>query len=191
MWQQEYDLFGASVHLQQGAGCSWFTNSASYFGLEGIYCGHPVCGDPVRGERGILPPLKTVSLPVVDDSALANPDVRRAVQTLKNQPAKWIPVILKDRCTACGDCIQVCGPACLRPGRGAVVLSQPELCLGAGDCVAVCQDEAIQMTWVVVPGDGAGRWRLVDGERNVAVSAPSNCGKRPDKLGTGSVCNQP
>ncbi len=57
-----------------------------------------------------------------------------------------------DRCTLCGDCIDVCPAGALRIENG-VLATDPALCQASGECVEACAVEARKM---------AGRWMTVD-----------------------------
>src|ERR1039458_3955503 len=74
---------------------------------------------------------------------------------------KWVPVVRKTRCTACGLCRSVCPQACLdvRDGSGALVQADP--CTSEGHCVSACRESAIQMRWVRMHGNRSiGQWRV-------------------------------
>ena len=74
---------------------------------------------------------------------------------------KWMPVVLEDRCTGCGLCVEACGPRSLALTDGIAELVAPDTCGSEEHCISVCKDEAIQMTWVAFEGDRTvGRWRV-------------------------------
>ena len=95
---------------------------------------------------------------------------------------KWVPVVLKSRCTACGLCGSACPSACLGVvgGRGALV--QPDACTSEGHCVSACQERAIRMRWMRLNGDRSiGQWRVHAlrgyGSPIRMQPQPSGCGK--------------
>ena len=72
---------------------------------------------------------------------------------------KWMPIILADRCTECGLCVDACGPESLAMVGGIAVLTLPDTCGSEEHCISACRDEAIQMAWLPFSGDRAvGRW---------------------------------
>ena len=66
---------------------------------------------------------------------------------------KWMPVVLEDRCTGCGLCVEACGPRSLELIKGITVLVAPETCGSEEHCIAACDDQAIQMAWVAFAGE--------------------------------------
>jgi len=66
---------------------------------------------------------------------------------------KWMPVVLAERCTGCGLCVDACGPKSLIMAEGIAVLAFPETCGSEEHCVSACRDEAIQMAWLPFSGD--------------------------------------
>ncbi len=72
---------------------------------------------------------------------------------------KWMPIIVADRCTGCGLCVDACGPKSLAMVDGIAVLTLPDTCGSEEHCIAACRDEAIQMAWLPLSGDRTvGRW---------------------------------
>lgn len=72
---------------------------------------------------------------------------------------KWMPIIIEERCTGCGLCVEACGPKSLAMVDGIAVLAFPDTCGSEEHCISACPDDAIQMTWVFFSGDKAiGRW---------------------------------
>jgi len=55
------------------------------------------------------------------------------------------PVVDETRCTARGDCVQVCPTDCLEMAGNVPWLIRPADCISCSACVAVCPDEAIAM----------------------------------------------
>lgn len=71
---------------------------------------------------------------------------------------KWMPVVLRDRCTGCRLCLDACGPKSLTMEEGVAVLAFPESCGSEEHCISVC---AIHMAWVPHSGDrAAGKWQV-------------------------------
>jgi NAD-dependent dihydropyrimidine dehydrogenase PreA subunit len=65
---------------------------------------------------------------------------------------KWLPIIDADRCSGCGTCVELCGPACLGVPVDHAVLEYPDVCKSEGRCVRVCPERAIRMEWVPFEG---------------------------------------
>ncbi|MFH1771564.1 MAG: DUF362 domain-containing protein [Candidatus Omnitrophota bacterium] len=60
------------------------------------------------------------------------------------------PVILKDKCIACGACVSVCQPRAIYiPEKAAVI--DAGLCVGCASCIAACPFGAVEIDW----GQGA------------------------------------
>jgi NAD-dependent dihydropyrimidine dehydrogenase PreA subunit len=77
---------------------------------------------------------------------------------------KWLPVIVNERCTGCGLCVDACGPTCLAMEDQIAVLIRPDQCGSEEHCIEPCQDDAIHMEWVPLAGDRtAGHWARVPG----------------------------
>ena len=73
---------------------------------------------------------------------------------------KWLPVVLEDRCTGCGRCVEACTPACLEILNEAAVLTRPNRCGSEEHCIPMCHTRAIRMCWMPMRGDVAvGLWR--------------------------------
>ena len=76
---------------------------------------------------------------------------------------KWLPVIVADRCTGCGACVEACGPGSLEMIDGLAVLVRPDTCGSEEHCIAPCNDDAISMAWVAAGQDrGVGTWKTGD-----------------------------
>lgn len=72
---------------------------------------------------------------------------------------KWMPMIVEERCTGCGLCVEACGPRSLAMADGIAVLAFPDTCGSEEHCISACADDAIQMAWLPFSGDqGVGRW---------------------------------
>ena len=72
---------------------------------------------------------------------------------------KWMPIILADRCTGCGLCVDACGHKSLVMVDGIAVLTFPDTCGSEEHCISACCDEAIQMAWLPFSGDRTvSRW---------------------------------
>ncbi len=83
---------------------------------------------------------------------------------------KWVPVIMEDRCTGCGLCVEACGLACLDMVDNLAVLVRPDQCGSEEHCIAPCRDDAIHMHWVPMEGDPAvGRWLHNNGTREETI----------------------
>jgi anaerobic sulfite reductase subunit C len=73
--------------------------------------------------------------------------------------AKALPVINRETCILCGECITCCKEQALSIVNGQLQLNK-ELCLGCGDCVRACPVGAIEtkeVTWRLLLGGKLGR----------------------------------
>ncbi len=57
----------------------------------------------------------------------------------------YIPIIDKEKCTKCGECIDVCPADVIEDNVESAKVTHPEECLGCDSCVAVCPDDAIRV----------------------------------------------
>lgn len=88
---------------------------------------------------------------------------------------KWMPVVLADRCTGCGLCVDACGPRSLAMVDGIAVLAFPDTCGSEEHCISACRDEAIQMEWLPFSGTRTvGRWND-DAMERVPVTCSDEC----------------
>jgi MinD superfamily P-loop ATPase len=69
-------------------------------------------------------------------------------------------MVVAERCTGCGSCVDACGPRSLAMVDGIAVLAFPETCGSEEHCISACRDEAMQMTWLPFSGDArTDEWR--------------------------------
>ena len=61
-----------------------------------------------------------------------------------------VPIIIRELCTECGACVEVCPHGALRLADGAAELDLSMDCEFCGNCEAVCPTEAIRRPFVVV-----------------------------------------
>ena len=61
-----------------------------------------------------------------------------------------LPLIIEDRCTGCGDCVQVCPQGVLELLGERVVLARPEECAFCGDCESFCPEGAIALPFEII-----------------------------------------
>jgi len=59
-------------------------------------------------------------------------------------PSRFQSALLADRCTLCGDCVQVCPTGVFALANGKLELKS-EKCLGCGQCVAACNAGALYL----------------------------------------------
>ena len=57
-----------------------------------------------------------------------------------------IPVIDKEKCTGCGDCVDECPPQAIELVDEKAVISE-RLCEECGECVPACPEKAITIPW--------------------------------------------
>ncbi len=57
------------------------------------------------------------------------------------------PVIYKDNCTGCGECIKVCPVNAITEGEDSKALIDSSLCIGCATCLAACNFHAIDVNW--------------------------------------------
>lgn len=51
----------------------------------------------------------------------------------------------EDRCTVCGNCVEVCVRRIFDDSDGTIRLNQPETCILCGHCMAVCPEDAVNV----------------------------------------------
>jgi MinD superfamily P-loop ATPase len=115
--------------------------------------------------------------PLLVDCDVEAPDAHLFLQPIMERTGKaslLVPVVDSDRCTACGQCADVCAFNALAVlGKGVLVL--PELCHGCGSCSLVCPEDAIGETPRVIgrlEGGNAGAVRFARGVLNVGEAMP-------------------
>jgi ferredoxin len=62
----------------------------------------------------------------------------------------WLPLINKDVCTGCGDCVTGCPTNALGLIAGTAALVAPLACTYCADCETVCPVEAIALPYQIV-----------------------------------------
>ncbi len=55
-------------------------------------------------------------------------------------------IIIEDKCTECGICVEVCAASVIEEIDGRPQVIRSEVCLHCGHCSAVCPSEAIEQT---------------------------------------------
>jgi len=62
-----------------------------------------------------------------------------------------LPVIDRQKCTLCGECVDVCPEHVLAINSGALVIAHPEKCTMCTECESVCPEQAVacyfQISW--------------------------------------------
>jgi ferredoxin len=61
-----------------------------------------------------------------------------------------LPIILVERCTACGDCVATCPTGALELQQGHAVLARPGDCACCGDCETLCREGAIALPFEII-----------------------------------------
>ncbi|MGB9722794.1 MAG: ATP-binding protein [Chloroflexia bacterium] len=64
-----------------------------------------------------------------------------------------LPIILEERCTGCGDCVEACPTGALELRGRRAVLARPEDCRYCADCETICPQGAIALPFEIVFGD--------------------------------------
>ncbi|MGC8875200.1 MAG: ATP-binding protein [Chloroflexia bacterium] len=62
------------------------------------------------------------------------------------------PIILVERCTGCGDCLEACPVGALELQGGKAFIARPEDCRYCGDCETLCPEGAIALPFEIVFG---------------------------------------
>lgn len=119
----------------------------------------------------------TSGSPLLLDCDVEAPDAHVFLQPTLERTAEahlLVPAVDDDRCTACGQCAEVCAFNALAVlGRGVLVLS--EMCHGCGSCRLVCPEDAIREIPRVIgrlEGGSAGAVRFARGLMNVGEAMP-------------------
>lgn len=55
----------------------------------------------------------------------------------------YSPVVDQDKCTGCGECVDVCPVEVFEMDGDKSSVAKPDECLGCESCVEVCESEAI------------------------------------------------
>ncbi len=95
-----------------------------------------VCISHVKGHlaTGIGGTLKNVSM------GLGSRAMKQAMH------ADVVPKLDEEACTACGDCVDVCGEDAVVVEEG-VAQFDLEACIGCAECIAVCPSGALEILW--------------------------------------------
>lgn len=65
---------------------------------------------------------------------------------MSQEDIRLIPVIDRQKCDACEECIEVCPPQAIVILDDTAVIKE-EICEECGECVPVCPEEAISLPW--------------------------------------------
>ncbi len=68
---------------------------------------------------------------------------------METQPV-WLPLIEKDMCIGCGDCLAICPTDALVLLGHTAVLAHPDVCNYCGGCETICPVEAISLPYQIV-----------------------------------------
>jgi len=125
--------------------------------------------DEPGGGHGPPPLLLDCDVEAPDARVFLRPEIERSVAASVS-----VPEVHHDRCTLCGDCVEVCAYHALAVLGGQVRLFA-ELCHGCGSCTLVCPTGAITETSREVGclelGSGAGV-QLAQGILNIGEAMP-------------------
>jgi len=61
-----------------------------------------------------------------------------------------LPIIDRDVCTACAECVERCGSGALAVVGGEAAIIHPDLCRYCGDCEEACIRDGIALPFEVV-----------------------------------------
>lgn len=67
--------------------------------------------------------------------------------TKQVQHSSLKPSVIKDKCTKCGCCIQICPAVAIAFDKNGKAHINPEKCLGCGECLCACKFDAIYVNW--------------------------------------------
>lgn len=67
--------------------------------------------------------------------------------TKQVQHSSLKPSVIKDKCTKCGCCIQICPAAAIAFDKNGKAHINPEMCLGCGECLCACKFDAVYVNW--------------------------------------------
>jgi len=68
----------------------------------------------------------------------------RATKQVQHSSIK--PQIIKDKCTSCGCCIEICPVSAIALKEHKADINQG-LCLGCGECICACKFDAVSVSW--------------------------------------------
>ncbi len=99
------------------------------------------------------------------------------------------PVLLREKCTRCGGCVEVCPAAAARFEPDGYPAYDDALCVGCAQCIACCPEVALEILWGAEPQvfqervveTAAAVWRRIGG-RTVVVNALVNISEECDCL---------
>ncbi len=78
--------------------------------------------------------------------------LKNVAMGMASRPTKQVqhsslkPHIIKEKCTACGLCIDTCPASAISLVKGKVSLDQAK-CIGCGECICACKFDAIFINW--------------------------------------------
>lgn len=67
--------------------------------------------------------------------------------TKQVQHSSLKPSIIKNKCTACGCCIQICPASAIRFDEHHKAQINQEMCIGCGECLCACKFDAVYVNW--------------------------------------------
>jgi len=65
---------------------------------------------------------------------------------------KSLPIINKQKCNLCGQCVDVCPEGVLEIEEGILVIANPQNCTYCTTCEEICPEDAVRCDFVILWG---------------------------------------